>query len=150
MGKYQEASDRTPQYSNDSYIDQWVRVGKSIFVTGEKGLFANRRFNNGDVIQELKGKIISDENAEKLSECQDYLFDVKDKNKIYHVINVCDAATASAARYVNSVRHFMNKKRNAEFKQYNKHIYLVASRNISKGTEILSYYGEDTLKLIDK
>jgi hypothetical protein len=77
------------------------------------------------------------------------MFDVKDGKKVIHVIDGANNKFASAAKYTNTTRTFADKKRNSEFVQYNKKIYLVASKKLLKNSEIISYYGNDTERVIN-
>jgi len=148
MGKYANASKRTPKFSSDTYRDDWVYVGRSIFIKGH-GLFAAARYVKGDVIQEYKGEKISDKQADFVSGyCKKYLFDVNVKNKTIFVINSCDKSKSSAARYINSTLNYTDTRRNAHFVQYKKKIYIVATKTIPIDKEILAFYGPYTFGVI--
>lgn len=55
---------------------------------------------------------------------------------------------SSAAKFVNTSLSWYYKERNTEFKQYDKKIYLVASKKIRAWTEIIAFYGEETMRII--
>lgn len=153
MGVYQEASERTKINVTNNYSDKYVHVSPSKYleklgVTGN-GLYTNQEYKAGTPILEYKGKIVTDEQAERKTKKKQYMFDVKKGKKIVHVIDGANNRFASAAKFVNSTRTFASRERNAEFKQYSGRIYLVASKNIRKNKEILAYYGSDTLRIID-
>ena len=76
------------------------------------------------------------------------MFNVRKNHKISFVIDAAVASKSSAARYVNSVTSFTDNDRNTEFVQYNQRIYLVAAKQIVKHRELISFYGEDTDKII--
>ena len=150
MGKYQEASDRTRV---GVFSDDYIFVDDSIFleslgVTG-KGLYAATNYEPGDVIIEYKGKILSDNEAERKKRAKQYLMDVKQNGKVVHVIDGANAKLSSAGRFANTTLTWNDRRRNAEIKQYNKKMYLVASKKIHKGKEILIFYGPDTVKFIN-
>ena len=152
MGKFSEASIRTPKSSSNSFSNNDVYVSLSTYLSTCKvkgfGLYANRSYNKGDVIQEYKGKQISVEHSNQKSRNKQYMFNVKQNNKIIFVIDAAVARTSSAARYVNSVTDFTDNDRNTEFVQYKQRIYLVATKRISKKDELISYYGEHTDQVI--
>lgn len=148
MGKYNDASKRTLSKSSAHFKDSYVYVDDSSFLRSQcncdgKGLYANREFSKGEVIQEYKGIIISADAADK-EQNNNYMFDVRKNKNIIHVIDASKPALSSAARYVNSTLRYNDIRRNAEFKQYNQRIYLVASKQILRHREIISFYGEDT------
>jgi hypothetical protein len=151
-GKFEEASLRTKKGVNTTYHDEYVRVKESEYLkklnlTGN-GLYAERVFNKGDVIMEYLGKIISDKAAEAMTVHRKYLFDVKKGKKVIHVIDANNNLVASAIKFVNTVQDWYDQARNSHFVQWNKKIYLVASKRITKGKEFLAYYGPDTDRII--
>ena len=152
MGKFSEASRRTPKTSSRSFSNNDVYVSKSVYLRSCKvkgfGLYANRYYNKGDVIQEYKGKIISVDQSNEKTRNKQYMFNVKHNHKILFVIDAAIARTSSASRYVNSVTSFTDNDRNTEFVQYKQRIYLVASKQIAKHDELISFYGENTDKII--
>lgn len=144
---------RTPKTSSKTFVNDDVYVSKSKFLDSCNakgfGLYANRMYRNGDVIQEYKGKVISKKQSEEKMKNNQYMFEVKQNNKtILFVIDAAVAKTSSALRYVNSVLDCNDKRRNTEFVQYDKRIYLVAIKKIRKNDEFVSYYGENTDKII--
>ena len=153
MSKYQAASDRTKVNVNRLYMDEWVRVKKSNFLSSMgiagRGLYAMKPYARGDVILEYKGKILTDQQAEEKKGTKKYLFDVKDKGKVIFVIDGANNVFASPAKFVNTVRVWSDPQRNSEFKQYRKKIYLVASKPIKTGEEFITYYGPETDKVIE-
>lgn len=153
MGKFREASIRTPKTSSNSFSNNDVYVSQSVYLKSVCkvkgfGLYANRSYKKGDVIQEYKGKQISVEQSNEKSRNKQYMFNVKHNHKLLFVIDAAVARTSSAARYVNSVTDFTDNDRNTEFIQYKQRIYLVATKRIAKNDEFISYYGEHTDKII--
>ena len=152
MGKFSEASKRTPKTSSSSFSNDDVYVSQSAYLKSCKvngsGLYANRSYDKGDVIQEYRGKIISVDQSNEKSRNKQYMFNVKHNHKTLFVIDAAVARTSSASRYVNSVSSFTDNDRNTEFVQYKQRIYLVASKKIAKHDELISFYGENTDKII--
>lgn len=152
MGKYEDASARSKKGVSSSYADDNVYVKNSDFLEGlgfeGNGLYAARTFNLGDVILEYRGIIISDAKAEKKKTHRNYMFDVKLKGRVLHVIDGANNKHASAAKFVNSVLKYSDRKRNSKFVQYDQKIFLVATKKIYANREIISFYGEDTHRVI--
>ncbi len=154
MGKYQQASDRTRRGVDNDYEDNYVYVSNSTFLknlgTTGYGLFASRTFQPDDVILEYFGKNITLEDSTNKRSHTNYFFEVTKGNKIVRVIDGANKRYASAARYSNSTATWEDPVRNAEFKQFNQKIYLVASKLIQPNQEIISYYGKDTYFIINQ
>jgi SET domain-containing protein len=112
------------------------------------GLYASRQYLKGDVIQEYKGRIISEKESNEKRRNIEYMFDVRQGRKILFVIDAGDPKNSSAARYANSVLDFHDKDRNAEYVQHDRKIYLVASKRVRPNEELLSFYGENTENII--
>ena len=150
MGKFSDASQRTPKTSCKTFKNRDVYVAKSSYLKhiDELGLIASREFQKGDVIQEYKGKIISDEQADMKKSGRKYMFDVHYNNKVVHVIDAAICSKSSAARYVNSTLTIDDINKNSEFIQYNLKIYLVATKYIPPNHEIISFYGRHTLAVL--
>jgi SET domain-containing protein len=155
MGKYEDASERTPGHSSNTFKNADVYVAESKLLKRlstnsnmEYGLFTNRAYKKGDVVQEYKGEIKSDEEAEQKKCCKKYMFDVKYNGKVHHVIDAANKKNSSALRYINASLTMTAKNRNSEFKQYKLKVYLVAIKDIRKKTELLTYYGENTIGVL--
>jgi SET domain-containing protein len=112
---------------------------KKLRINGN-GLYANRNYKAGDVVIEYIGRTITDKEAESKSRFSQCMFDVKVNGKVIHVIDSANNKYSSAAKFVNSSSSWHSRQRNAEFKQYNQSVYLVATKGIRAGTEIISYY----------
>lgn len=153
MGKYSEASERTVVNIKSDYKDDYVYVDDSMYLQSlgikGKGLYANRMYKKGDVIMEYKGILLTNDQANEKARFTQYLFNVKKDGKIHHVIDGANNRYASAAKYVNSVLDFRDKVRNTEFKQYDKKVYLVASKDIKRNDEFIAYYGDNTIGVIN-
>lgn len=152
MGKYQRASDRTTRGVKRDYMDSYVYVSQSKFLESSGhsgyGLYANTNYSQGDVILEYLGVRISNAAANTKRRSTQYLFDVTKNRKVAFVIDAANNKYASAAKFANSTLLFTNRKRNSEFFQYRQKIYLVASKKIYKGDEIITYYGPNTIDVI--
>jgi SET domain-containing protein len=153
MSRYEEASSRTRIRISRTYKDEYVSVQRSEFLARQNykglGLYANKKYKAGDVILEYIGKKLTNDEANQKRSHKNYLFDVKQNKKVIFVLDGANNKYSSAAKFVNSTLSFTDKKRNAEFVQRNQKIYLIASRPISKGKEIISFYGEHALDIID-
>jgi hypothetical protein len=151
--KYEEASARTHTGVSRDYADEYVAVGPSKFLesigAAGSGLYASRPYNSGDVIVEYTGKIISVEDSEKKKKNRNYFFEVRRGRKPVYVIDSANNRNSSAAKFVNTVLEFGDRRRNAEFVQRNMKIYLKATKSIKRGQEIIGYYGENTQGVID-
>ncbi len=89
---------------------------------------------------EYNGVLITLEEAKNRK--SNYMFEVRVRGKVIHVIDAADPEQSSFLRYVNAA----NKEEdiNAYFYQYNKKIYMKSCRLIKPGEEILTSYGRDT------
>ncbi len=156
MGKYENASQRTPRNASTDFKNGDVYVAESELLRGisttniEYGLFSNRTYKKGDVIQEYKGNILTDNEAEEKKRYRKYMFDVKHKGRVVHVIDAANKKDSSALRYINACLTPTEKELNTKFKQYKLKIYLVAVKDIKKDTELLAYYGEDTNGVLEQ
>jgi hypothetical protein len=151
MGKFYEASERTPHFSSISFKNNDVFVDISKFLHHQGiGLYASRSYNRKDVIQEYVGTNITDEQAESKRKGRKYMCDVKVGRTVLHVIDGSNSKKASAVRYANSVLHWGDRKRNSELVQYKHKIYLVATSKIKRNSEIITFYGEDTELVINE
>jgi SET domain-containing protein len=152
MGKFSEASGRTTIGVSSTHRDDYVYVAPSGFLQKNNidgnGLYASQAYKKGDIIIEYIGKKISLRQANEKLHHRQYMFDVRDKDKIVHVIDAANSNISSAAKYVNTTLKFRSKDRNAEFIQHNKRIWLKATKKIKQDDEIIAYYGEDTLGVI--
>lgn len=155
MGKFSEASSRTPSYSSSTFRNGDVYVAPSVYLKNNGfGLYANRDYEEKDIIQEYKGVRLTNRQAlameadQENTQAKNYLFEVNNGQKVNHVIDGSDERKTSAVRFANSTKTWKNKSRNAEFVQYKKKVYLVASRPIKQHSEIITYYGEYTKKII--
>jgi hypothetical protein len=151
MGKFKEASNRTPSTSSPTFENDDVYVGISTYLKekDQHGLFANRDFDENEIIQEYIGKNITNEESNNKKKSTMYMFEVKVNGRVDKVIDGALARTSSAARYANTVLDFDDPERNSTFVQYNERIYLKASRKIKRFQEIITYYGKNTQNVIN-
>lgn len=154
MGKYEEASLRTRVGVSADYENDDVYVAESQYLLSlgitdrNNGLYAARTYNKGDVIIEYIGKRISLAEAKAKQRAKKYMFDVRKDGKIDTVIDSANNKYSSAAKFVNTILYYEDGQ-NAEFKQYNQKIYLVAIKKIPANKEILAWYGKNTQAVID-
>jgi SET domain-containing protein len=151
MGKFSEASKRTPSTSSPTFENDDVYVAESSYLKEKNqcGLFANRNFGVGDIIQEYIGKHITKEESDNKKKSTMYMFEVKVNGKIDKVIDGAKAGTSSAARYANTVLKNDDPMKNSDFVQYRGRIYLKAVKEIQKSKEIITYYGKNTHDIIN-
>eukprot|EP00243_Klebsormidium_subtile_P007368 TRINITY_DN3273_c0_g3_i2.p2 TRINITY_DN3273_c0_g3~~TRINITY_DN3273_c0_g3_i2.p2 ORF type:complete len:162 (+),score=12.03 TRINITY_DN3273_c0_g3_i2:162-647(+) len=146
MGKYQEASLRTKVGVTSRYTDAFVKVAKSKFLANKGlkglGLYSQRHLKKGYIIGEFVGKILTDAEAEAKQGDKSYLFDVRKKGRVMYVIDGSDPKTSSVPRYPNAAD--TEAQQNAAWKQYDGKIYMVLTKNVPKGQEILTWYGRST------
>jgi SET domain-containing protein len=125
-------------------------VKKSRIPGGGKGLFTTSRIRKGDAIVEYKGEKISWEECEKRNRAHSnkapYLFFIS-KNNCIDAEYTLDAL----ARYANDAEGFVKVKglrNNADYNIISGKPYIVATRAIAAGGEILVSYGKDYWELM--
>jgi hypothetical protein len=156
--------EQTVVPTSTSYLDDHVEVTESLRVPGQLGLFAARRFERFEPIMAYMGKRVPIKDLKRTihADARDpsnaYLFEVehwsrstglpvqKRRRRVVELIDGSDPRTSSAARYVNAA--VFEDERNACFKQFENQVYLVATRVIPAGTEILASYGRATEDII--
>lgn len=145
-----EAIAWTRRGTSDDHRDANVYVSDSRFLgsmgINGKGLYASRPFRAREYIQEYLGKKITDEQAERKKRFRNYMFDVKRRGRVIHVLDGAQKRHSSAARYVNAANHA--SQQNAHFVQSGEHILLRALKPIPKNREIIAWYGADTGRVI--
>jgi uncharacterized protein len=114
------------------------------------GLFTDEPFKKGDTVIEYLGEIITWAEALKRDEKGEggYVFYVTSK----HCIDAYPQAD-SLGKYANDARGFSRvegMKNNAEYETRKKKAFIVATRNIEAGEEILVWYGKDYWKHLKK
>jgi SET domain-containing protein len=125
--------------------DQLV-VKKSSIPGAGKGLFTKKPIRKGAKIVEYKGRISTWKEVDHQKGNNGYIFYVKRD----HVIDASPykkalARFANDARGISKVQGITN---NAEYKEYGLKVFIVATKNISAGHEILVDYGKDYWKVI--
>jgi SET domain-containing protein len=153
MGKFSDASKRTPSHSSPTFENDDVYVAESSYVKEKHqrclGLFANRNFDEGEIIQEYIGKHITKEESDNKTKSTMYMFEVKVNGRVDKIIDGANARTTSAARYANTVLKNDDPMKNSDFVQYRGRIYLKAVKKILKSQEIITYYGKNTQDIIN-
>jgi uncharacterized protein len=125
--------------------DQLV-VKKSILPGAGKGLFTKKLIPKGTRIVEYKGRITTWKEVDHHKGENGYIFYVKRD----HVIDAAPykkalARFANDARGINKVKGITN---NSEYKEYGLRVFIVATKDIPAGSEILVDYGKDYWKVI--
>ena len=110
------------------------------------GLHTQHALPSGYVIGEYKGVRRSVRAADEKRSAREYMMDVRGPNGVY-VIDAGNQKNSSFIRYSNAANN--DSKQNARFVQRQYRIYLVTTRPIPAGREILTWYGKDTQGVID-
>jgi hypothetical protein len=146
MGKFEEASNRTRRGVTERYSDRDVKVKNSRFLASKgvkgSGLYSNRRLEKGYVIGEFVGKLLTDKKAEEKKGNKGYMFDVRQRGRIVHVIDGADSRTSSAPRFANAAD--TEPQQNARWRQHKCRIYMELIKTVARDTEILTWYGKST------
>lgn len=123
------------------YKTKTLYISQSTIPDAGKGLFTSEAIKKGERIVEYKGRIRTWKEVTDAGVFNGYVFYVN-RN---HVI---DAKTYLKAmgRYANDAKGLTRSKgiiNNAEYKKYNKRVYIHATRNIPADAEIFVGYGKD-------
>jgi SET domain-containing protein len=118
-------------------------VKKSRLPDAGKGLFTTEKIKKGTLIVEYLGEKLSWKAAQyryRKSETMAYVFYISDKNCI-DAQNTPD----ELARYANDAKATLGKKvkNNAEYQIVKRKAFIVATKTIAPGEEILVDYGDD-------
>ena len=120
-------------------LEKELEIKPSTIPGAGKGLFTKTTISKGTRIVEYKGTVTT-WNAVKDDPTNAYIYYLKPN----HVIDARDHPK-SLARYVNDAKGLVrNKQRtnNAQFSNEGLHVYIVATRTIKAGEEILVEYGQ--------
>jgi hypothetical protein len=146
MGKFEEASSRTRHGVTERYTDRDVKVKRSRFLASKSvkgsGLNSNRRLEKGYVIEEFVGRLLSDKEAEEKKGNKGYMFNVRQRGKIVHVIDGADSRTSSVPRFANAAD--TERQQNVRWRQHKCRIYMELIKRVARDTEILTWYGKST------
>jgi len=130
-----------------AYLEKYLVVKKSRLPGAGKGLFTKVDIPKGARIVEYKGEILTWKEVVKMPEDRNgYVFYVNSK----HVIDAWNYKTA-LARYANDAKGIVRLsglRCNSEYIVDKKRCFIVATRNIAAGSEILVDYGPDYWKVI--
>ena len=140
----QQAIEYTPTCSKiplDFYLKKSV-----ILRTHPRGLWTKNNICKGSYIGEYKGEIITNEESKHRK--SNYMFEVKDKHKIIHIIDGQCQKFGSFLKFVNSANTL--DQQNTQFEQHDKKIFLKAIKDIVNDQELLAYYGKNTQKIINR
>ena len=150
MSKYKYASEQTRRGTSRDYADDRVEVRKSMHLASKGifglGLYAKQAFDRNDVIIEYLGRNLTLEEAHNKASSKQYMFDVKQNNKVVFVLDGANNKYASAAKFINAADY--QGQQNAKFIQHDQRIYCVATKRIPRNNEILAWYGDDTHVII--
>ena len=106
-------------------------------------MFAMHKFNAKHVICSYLGRYCQPNDTHGMDA---YKFEVRRQGKVSFIIDATNPKQSSIARYVNAPLKFEDA--NCKFMQHNEQVYLVTVRKITKGEELLAWYGEHTSALV--
>jgi uncharacterized protein len=116
-----------------------VRVDKSIIPNAGLGLFAEEDIKRSQIILLVNGPRYTAEEVEGIQNDNDYLLEINDgTGDCIEVLG--DARYANDAKGINGVPGMVNNSQFCSFEDHS--MYLEATRNIPKGSEILVNYGK--------
>jgi hypothetical protein len=119
-----------------------VYIKKSTICNGI-GIFANKKFKEGDIITWYYGLIVDNNYRYKYNK---YVIEYKSLNMKKYMIGISDIKNIKGkglAQFANDAIYIKltGKTNNAYFTQNGRYIFLIASKNIKKHDEILVSYG---------
>lgn len=123
----------------EEFVDyQELEVKKSNIEGAGNGLFTLVDIDKGHLIAEFTGKIISEEEAQKLEGERGHYLVAKKNGEILDVYG-----SESPAIYANDA-HMTHYENNSEIQELEDgSVWLVATDNIHAGQEIMCEYGDD-------
>jgi SET domain-containing protein len=120
-------------------FNPWFKISKSTIPEAGKGAFAIRKIPKGTRIVQYKGKLITKELAEKLSEKH------KKKGELW-IFSLNDKFDIDGSRGGNEARFINNDTENPNCEAVNyddEEIWIEAIRDIEPGEELFYDYGFD-------
>lgn len=127
-----------------------VKPSKHLAVKGivSNGLYSLNALPKDHVIGRYRGKVLTLAEALKKKNNRSYMFDVKVKKKVVHVIDAGNKKTSSFVRFANAAD--TDDQQNTKFVQKGTEVFLVSLERIPKNTELLTWYGKQTVDVIDQ
>jgi SET domain-containing protein len=140
--------------STDQDWTKQVKVKKSGLPKAGKGLFALQTFRRGEIICEYEGELVPWSECERRSELghEGYVFFFS-KNRCVDAYYTPWAVGryANDARGISRIDGLRNNAQYVEkMKKGEKRVFIVASRTIHPGEEILVHYGDDYWRYLSK
>ena len=128
-------------------LDKYLYVKKSTLPNAGKGLFTKVFIPKGTRITEYKGKVMTWKEVEKMADYRNGYVFYFTRNYVIDAWNskVGLAHFANDAKGLGKVEGIKN---NCEYDTEKKHCFVVASRNILAGSEILVGYGPEYWQVI--
>lgn len=118
-------------------------IKDSLIKGAGKGAFAKHDIKKGTKLGEYNGKLIDHESYTKLED-KGYIFEVTKKIGTRYYLFYIDARFGDELRFVNGAHSKTQKKQvNVESYQYAERVFFKAKRNIKKGEELLTDYGNN-------
>lgn len=111
-----------------------------------RGLFTTAPLQPGDVIGQYRGRVIDEPTADRKVRGRSYLFEVRRRGKVVHVIDGGQWRHSSFVRFANAAD--WEYEQNCKFVQHNGEIFLVATSAVAAGAELLTWYGKNTQGVI--
>ena len=100
----------------------------------------------GDVIGQYRGLIIDTHTANRKQRGRAFLFEVRKRGKVVHVIDGAQWRRSSFVRFANAAD--WEEEQNSKFVQFKSEIFLVATSDVRAGSELLTWYGRHTAAVI--
>jgi SET domain-containing protein len=124
-----------------AFLSKQLFIRRSSLPRGGKGLYTRKMIRKGDHIIEYKGKMTTWKNVDHRNGTNGYIYFISRRH-------VLDAFTYKRAlgRYANDARGMSRRKglrNNAAYETVGLKVYIVATRDIPAGSEILVGYGKE-------
>jgi len=126
-------------------LDDFLKVKRSTLPKSGKGVFTTVDIKKGDVITELKGENYTSKDFDLMIHAEPnrdgYAFYVN-RNKVIDTFN----ALKEPSRYINDAKGITRVKgltNNCEFSVKKKRVFVIATKNIQKGSELFVSYGPE-------
>jgi|ERR1035437_1776920 SET domain-containing protein len=133
---------------NSKTIDNYLYLGKSTIPNAGKGLFTKKSIKKGETISEFLGRLITDEQCDIINDesvetgAADYFITLSSGEILDTYGFDCFAMFANDAEGYQKTKEFSNNSE-IEESEDGRTITLVATKDISEGSEIFADYGKE-------
>ena len=110
------------------------------------GLYTTSALPAGFVIGQYRGRVISVEEATAKTRNRNFMFEVRRRGRVIHVIDGARRRQSSFVRFANAAD--WESQQNTAFVQFRGEIFLRTVRPVSAGSELLTWYGRSTAAII--